>query len=154
MLMYGPGTGIVSPWILVAMPAKYSSASIAVTASIALKSRIGLPALSNSSSASLAPFCSTSCASFISSFARAAPVLLLPAREGGKRRPHRAVDVLLVAFGEVADDLAVAGIEGRERLAAGGGNELAVDEGAPRFRLVLCAVAVESWRFVHAFSLS
>src|SRR5216684_2198700 len=47
MLTYGPGTGIVSPWILVAMPAKYSSASIAVTASIAFESRIGLPALSD-----------------------------------------------------------------------------------------------------------
>ena len=79
MLMYGPGTGMVSPWILVAMPAKYSSASIAVTASIALESRIGLPALSDSSSASFGPFASTSCASFISSFARAAPVFFFQA---------------------------------------------------------------------------
>jgi hypothetical protein len=41
MFTYGPGTGMVVPSILVAMPAKYSSASIAVTASIARESRIG-----------------------------------------------------------------------------------------------------------------
>jgi hypothetical protein len=54
-------------------------ASMAVTASMARESRIGLPALIDSSSASLAPFASTSWASFIKDFARAAPVLFFQA---------------------------------------------------------------------------
>src|SRR6266478_4009701 len=55
---------MVVPSILVAIPAKYSSASIAVTASIARESRIGFPALRDSSSASFGPWLSTSWASF------------------------------------------------------------------------------------------
>ena len=57
-----------------------------------------------------------------------------PARVRGKPGAYRGIDVLLVAFGEMSHDLAVAGIVGRESLAAGGRTELAVDECPPGFR--------------------
>ena len=70
-----------------------------------------------------------------------------PARECGKPRAYRGIDILLVAFGEMSDDLAVAGIVGRERLAAGRRTELAIDERPPGFRLEFCCGL--HLRFVH-----
>src|SRR5260370_18384991 len=60
------------------------------------------------------------------------PVSLFPGRKGGAGGPHRRFYVLLVAFGQIGNDLAVAWIKGRERLAACSGTELAVDQSPPR----------------------
>ena len=63
------------------------------------------------------------------------PGLLLPGRVGGKRCAHGQIDVFLIALGQIGDDLAVAGVEGRERLAVHGGTEFTVDQGPPRFNV-------------------
>ena len=112
---------MVSPWIFVAMPAKYSNASIAVTASIALESRIGLPALSDFELGELWPVRLHQLRQLHEQLGAGGAGLFLPSGISGDRGAHRRIDIFLVAFGEISDHLAVARIKRRERLAAGGG---------------------------------
>src|SRR6266550_6096883 len=77
-----PGTGIVSPSILVAQPAKYSKFSATCGKSTYKDSRIGLPLSCVSSSASSLACCSINCESLYSMRPRSRALILdhLPSR--------------------------------------------------------------------------
>lgn len=107
---------------------------MAVTASIALESRIGLPALSDELG-ELGSVLFDQLRQLHQQLGAGSPGLLLPGGVGGKRGAHSEIDVFLIALRQVGDDLAIAGIESRERLAADCGTELAVDQCPPRFNI-------------------
>ena len=101
---------------------------------MARESRIGFPALSDSKLGELRTVAFDKLRKLHQKLRARGAGSLPPARVCGKPGAYRGIDILLVAFGEMSHDFAVAGIVGGKRLAARSRSEVAVDERPPGFR--------------------